>query len=92
MRKVVILGAAGRDFHNFNARFRDDPEYSVVAFTATQIPGIDRRDYPPALAGRRYPNGIAIIAERELARCIRDHAVDDVVFAYSDTTHASCCA
>ncbi len=86
-RKVIILGAAGRDFHNFNVRYRDDARYRVVAFTATQIPGIAARTYPPALAGERYPDGIPIHPESELARLIRQHAIDDVVFAYSDVTH-----
>ena len=86
-RKVIILGAAGRDFHNFNVRFRADPRYRVVAFTATQIPGIAARTYPPALAGARYPEGIPVHPEAELACLIRDNAVDDVVFAYSDVTH-----
>jgi predicted GTPase len=82
------MGAAGRDFHNFNVAFRDDPACEVVAFTAAQIPGIAGRRYPPALAGKRYPNGIAIIDEAELASLCRDHAVDEVVFAYSDVDYA----
>jgi predicted GTPase len=87
VRKVVILGAAGRDFHNFNVRYRDDPGYDVVAFTATQIPGIDARTYPAELCGARYPLGIPIVPERELVGLIRARAIDDVVFAYSDSTH-----
>jgi predicted GTPase len=86
-RKVIILGAAGRDFHNFNVRFRADPRYCVVAFTAAQIPGIAERTYPAELAGSRYPAGIPIYPEAELAQLIRENAVDDVVFAYSDVTH-----
>lgn len=87
VRKVVILGAAGRDFHNFNVRYRDDPTCDVVAFTATQIPGIDNRIYPAELCGARYPHGIPIVPERELVALIRARAVNDVVFAYSDSTH-----
>ncbi|MBI4588110.1 MAG: GTPase [Candidatus Rokubacteria bacterium] len=85
--RVVILGAAGRDFHNFNLVYRDDPTTEVVAFTAAQIPGIAGRRYPPELAGRRYPEGIPIEAEEELERLIREHSVDQVVFAYSDVSH-----
>jgi predicted GTPase len=87
MRKIVIMGAGGRDFHNFNVAFRDDPEVEVVAFTATQIPGIAGRVYPPALAGPRYPDGIPIRPEAELAQLVRGHAVDEVVLAYSDLKH-----
>ncbi len=87
VRKVVILGAAGRDFHNFNVRYRDDAAYDVVAFTATQIPGIDNRTYPAELCGERYPHGIPIVPERELVALIRARAVNDVIFAYSDSTH-----
>ncbi len=83
-RKVIIMGAGGRDFHNFNVVFRDNPEYEVVAFTATQIPGISGRRYPPELAGKLYPNGIPIISEKELMKLVRDHGVDEVVLAYSD--------
>jgi predicted GTPase len=86
--QVVILGAAGRDFHNFNVVYRDDPAVRVVAFTATQIPGIGGRRYPPALAGPTYPDGIPIADEGELEQLCRDHAADQVVFAYSDVTHA----
>jgi predicted GTPase len=81
------MGAAGRDFHNFNVVYRDDPNTRVVAFTATQIPGIDRRTYPPALAGPLYPDGIPIVPESELDGLIRDHGIDEVVFAYSDVSH-----
>ena len=87
MRRVVIMGAAGRDFHNFNVVYRDDPGTEVVAFTATQIPFIDDRVYPPQLAGPRYPNGIEIHPEHELPRLIRERNVDDVVFAYSDVSY-----
>jgi len=86
-RKIVIVGAAGRDFHNFNAVYRDDPTVDVVAFTATQIPGIDNRAYPPSLAGEAYPNGIPIVGATELETLIGQSTVDDVVFAYSDVTH-----
>jgi len=85
--KVMIMGAAGRDFHNFNVFFRDNGAYDVVAFTATQIPGIEGRRYPTELAGSRYPNGIPIYPEEELPRLIREHDVDQVVFAYSDVSH-----
>ena len=86
-RRVLIMGAAGRDFHNFNVAFRGDRRYEVVAFTATQIPYIDDRMYPPSLAGERYPNGIPIHDESELAQLIRDERIDDVVFSYSDVSH-----
>jgi predicted GTPase len=86
-RRVLIMGAAGRDFHNFNVRYRDDEGVEVVAFTATQIPFIDDRTYPASLAGNRYPNGIAIHDESELGDLIRDREVDEVVFAYSDVSH-----
>jgi predicted GTPase len=85
--RVIIMGAAGRDFHNFNTVFRDEPGAEVVAFTATQIPDIEGRRYPPELAGPRYPQGIPIFAEAELERLIRELAVDQVVFAYSDVSH-----
>jgi len=85
--RVVILGAGGRDFHNFNVYFRDRPEYEVAAFTATQIPDIGGRTYPPALAGRRYAQGIPIVAEEELSRLLADREIDQVVFAYSDVSH-----
>jgi predicted GTPase len=86
-RRVLIMGAAGRDFHNFNVVYRDDRRYDVVAFTATQIPFINDRTYPAELAGERYPNGIRIHDESELADLIRSERVDDVVFAYSDVSH-----
>jgi predicted GTPase len=82
------MGAAGRDFHNFNVAFRDDPTSEVVAFTAAQIPGISGRRYPAALAGKHYPDGIPILDEADLADICRDRKVDDVVFAYSDVEHA----
>ena len=84
---VLIMGAAGRDFHNFNVVFRDQPEYRVVAFTAAQIPNIAGRRYPPALAGSLYPDGIGIYPEGELESLIRTHGVDQVVFSYSDLSH-----
>ncbi len=89
MRKIrtLIMGAAGRDFHNFNVFFRNNPDYEVVAFTATQIPDIEGRLYPAALAGDLYPEGIPIHAESELPRLIKELAVDQVVFAYSDVPH-----
>ncbi|WP_198371996.1 GTPase [Roseomonas rosulenta] len=87
-RRVVILGAAGRDFHVFNTVFRDDPGSDVVAFTAAQIPGIAGRAYPAALAGPLYPEGVPILDEADLPRLLHDRAVDSVVFAYSDVTHA----
>ena len=87
MRKLIIMGAGGRDFHNFNVAFRNDAKTEVVAFTATQIPGIDGRVYPPALAGPLYPGGIPIRPEEELTQLIREHGVDEVVLAYSDLKH-----
>jgi predicted GTPase len=86
-KRVIIMGAAGRDFHNFNVVFRDDADYEVVAFTATQIPGIDDRSYPASLAGALYPSGIRIIPEGELDQAIVEMGVDEVVFAYSDVRH-----
>jgi predicted GTPase len=86
-RRVLILGAAGRDFHNFNVVYRDDPDSEVVAFTATQIPFIENRRYPPELAGSRYPEGIPIYVENSLSRLVSDLRVDHVVFAYSDVSH-----
>lgn len=85
--KVIIMGAAGRDFHNFNVYFRNNHAYDVVAFTATQIPNIDGRVYPAALAGTQYPNGIPIFPESDLPKLIREHQIDQVVFAYSDVSH-----
>jgi len=86
-RRVVIMGAAGRDFHNFNVVYRGNPNYRVVAFTATQIPDIEGRVYPASLAGPGYPDGIPIVGENELAELIRKEQVDEVVFAYSDVSH-----
>jgi len=85
--QVVIMGAAGRDFHDFNVVYRDDPGVEVVAFTATQIPGIDHRRYPAALAGPLYPDGIDIVPEAELERIFARQKIDRVVFAYSDVAH-----
>jgi predicted GTPase len=85
--RVLIAGAAGRDFHNFNLVYRDRPEYEVVAFTATQIPNIDGRRYPGELAGSLYPEGIPILPESALEELVREHEIDSVVFAYSDVTH-----
>jgi predicted GTPase len=85
--RVVIMGAAGRDFHNYNVYFRGNPSYEVVAFTATQIPYIEDRIYPPELAGVDYPEGIPIYPERELKRLIEELRVDQVVFAYSDVSY-----
>src|SRR4029077_10697162 len=85
--KVLIAGAAGRDFHNFNLVYRGRDEFEVVAFTATQIPDIAGRVYPPELAGELYPDGIPIEPEAELEQLIAEHEVDEVVFAYSDVTH-----
>jgi len=85
--KVVIMGAAGRDFHNFNVYFRNNDSYEVVAFTATQIPGIEGRSYPPELAGQNYPKGVPIYPEEQLPKLIREHDVDEVIFAYSDVSH-----
>ena len=86
-RRVIIMGAGGRDFHNFNTVYRDDPNVEVVAFTAAQIPGIDNRVYPPALAGPLYPSGIQIRPEDELAAMVAYEHVDEVVLAYSDLSH-----
>lgn len=86
-KRVIILGAAGRDFHNFNVFFRNNPDYEVVAFTATQIPDIEGRIYPPELAGPLYPNGIPIWSEDDLEKIIKEHDIDIAVFAYSDVSH-----
>ncbi len=86
-RKLIIIGAAGRDFHNFNTRYRDDESVDVVAFTAEQIPGIDDRTYPAELAGPLYPNGILIHAEEELPRLIKELNVDECAFSYSDVPY-----
>jgi predicted GTPase len=85
--RILILGAAGRDFHDFNVAFRGDASSEVVAFTATQIPGIAGRRYPPELSGPLYPEGIPIVAESDLERLVRDLAVDEVVLSYSDLAH-----
>ena len=85
--QVLIMGAAGRDFHNFNVIYRNDPQSKVVAFTATQIPNIEGRLYPPELSGELYPDGIPILDEVDLSRLISEFKVDDVVFAYSDVSH-----
>ena len=87
MERIIIMGAAGRDFHNFNTYFRDNSAYQVVAFTAAQIPDIDGRLYPPSLAGLLYPDGIPIYPESDLPRLIRQFDVDQVIFAYSDVSH-----
>ncbi len=88
MVKILILGAGGRDFHNFNMVFRDNPEYQVVGFTAAQIPNIDKRIYPPKLAGKLYPQGIQIYPEEQTIELIKNHNVDVVVLAYSDLSHS----
>lgn len=86
-KRVLIMGAAGRDFHNFNTVYRHNPDYDVVAFTATQIPNIDDRTYPPELSGDLYPDGIPIHDEADLIKLIKELNVDDVVFSYSDVPH-----
>ena len=86
-KNVIIIGAAGRDFHNFNMYFRGNPEYNVVAFTAAQIPDIDGKKYPAVLAGDLYPNGIPIVAEDELVDLIKKHNVDECIFSYSDIAY-----
>jgi predicted GTPase len=86
-RKVIIIGAAGRDFHNFNTRYRDDESVKVVAFTAAQIPDIDDRRYPPELAGPSYPDGIPIYAEADLSSLVAELEVDECVFSYSDISY-----
>jgi len=87
VEKIIIMGAAGRDFHNFNVHFRDNPTCEVVAFTAAQIPGIEGKTYPPHLSGALYPGGIPILPEEDLTDLIEQHAVDAVVFSYSDLPH-----
>ncbi|MGA9537128.1 MAG: cyclic 2,3-diphosphoglycerate synthase [Desulfobacterales bacterium] len=87
IEKVIIMGAAGRDFHNFNVYFKDNPRYTVIAFTATQIPDIEDRRYPSELAGKMYPTGIPIFPEEQLRDLIRKHRVDLVAFSYSDVPH-----
>jgi len=86
-KRVIIMGAAGRDFHNFNVYFRDNQDYEIVAMTAAQIPDIEGRKYPAELAGKMYPQGIDIYAEEELPRLIKEKEVDEVVFSYSDVSH-----
>jgi predicted GTPase len=87
-KRILIMGAAGRDFHNFNVVYRDDPDVEVIAFTAAQIPGIAGRRYPPELCGPRYPQGIPILEESDLAQVCREKNVDEVIFAYSDVEHS----
>src|ERR1039458_9992687 len=84
MKRVLILGAAGREFPHFNVLFRNNPDYQVVAFTATQIPDIAGRRYPPELAGRLYPEGIPIFEEKDLESLVAKYEIDAVVFSYSD--------
>ncbi|HDN75873.1 MAG TPA: GTPase [Acidilobales archaeon] len=86
-RRILILGAGGRDFHNFNVLFRDNSEYEVVAFAFTQIPGVERRRYPRELAGSLYPNGIPIIPFKDLGKLIRELRIDEVILSYSDITY-----
>ncbi len=86
-KNIIIMGAAGRDFHNFNVYYRNNKNYEVVAFTATQIPDIEDRKYPPELAGEYYPDGIPILPEEELTELIKKYNIDEVVFAYSDVKH-----
>lgn len=86
-RRVLIMGAAGRDFHNFNTYYRENPDYEVVAFTATQIPNISGRRYPASLSGKNYPNGIPIYKECDLTDIIKRESIDLVVFSYSDVSH-----
>jgi predicted GTPase len=86
-KRAIIMGAAGRDFHNFNVYFRNNRDFKVVAFTAAQIPGIECRVYPPELAGEAYPKGIPVYPEEELPRLISEFEVDVVFFAYSDVSN-----
>ncbi len=86
-QRVLIMGAAGRDFHNFNTCYRDNPDFEVVAFTATQIPNIEGRCYPSALSGKLYPDGIPILSEDDLTEIIKKESIDTVVFSYSDVSH-----
>src|SRR3990172_201999 len=86
-KKIIIMGAAGRDFHNFNVYFRNNPEYKVMAFTAAQIPDIQCRIHPPELAGEAYPNGILVYPEEELPKIIKKFKIDQVFFAYSDVSN-----
>jgi predicted GTPase len=85
-KNVVIIGAAGRDFHNFNTYYRNNEQYNVVAFTAAQIPDIDGRKYPAELAGKLYPQGIPIVAEEELGKLIKEKILMTVLFSYSDVS------
>jgi predicted GTPase len=87
-RRVVVAGAGGRDFHDFATVLRDDPAVEVVAFTAAQIPGIDHRTFPAVLAGPRYPEGIPVYPEADLADLVARHGVDEVILSYSDLPHA----
>jgi predicted GTPase len=87
MKNAIIMGAAGRDFHNFNVHFRNNSDYRIIAFTATQIPDIEDRKYPSALAGESYPDGIPIFPEEELLSLIKKHGISEVFFAYSDVSH-----
>ncbi|RLJ10042.1 MAG: GTPase, partial [Candidatus Aenigmatarchaeota archaeon] len=87
MRKAIIMGAAGRDFHNFNMLFKNNPDYKVICFTAAQIPNISGRTYPPKLAGRLYPKGIKIYPEEKISDIIKTHNIDDVFFSYSDVSN-----
>ena len=89
MKRVLILGAAGRDFHNFIVVFGNNPDYLVAAFTAAQIPNIANRRYPPELAGPLYPDGIPILDEQDMERIIREREIDVVVFSYSDISHVN---
>ncbi|MBU0755385.1 MAG: GTPase, partial [Planctomycetes bacterium] len=84
--RVLIMGAAGKDFHVFNTCYRDNGAFEVVAFTATQIPNIEGRTYPSVLAGKLYPEGIPILAEEDLVKIIKDKKVEEVIFAYSDVS------
>jgi predicted GTPase len=87
--RILIMGAAGRDFHTFNVCFRNNLEYEVVAFTAAQIPGIEDRRYPPSLSGPLYPSGIPIYAEEKLEKLILEEKIQQVIFAYSDVSHVT---
>ncbi|MCX7778887.1 MAG: GTPase [Patescibacteria group bacterium] len=87
IKKIIIIGAAGRDFHNFLVYFKDNPEYRVVCFTAAQIPGIEKRHYPASLAGKLYPRGIPIYPEKDLVKLVKKFKVDEIVFSYSDVSY-----
>ena len=87
MKNAIIMGAAGRDFHNFNVHFRNNSDYRIISFTATQIPDIEDRKYPSTLAGESYPDGIPIFPEEELFSLIKKHEISEVFFAYSDVSH-----